>query len=150
LSFNVNNDALHICITGGPINAKFSQVYAYPTGYGGTRGKNAELTSWHFAMVNPHVNADNTGNAYLRFENQNIINPVIPEQINANNIKFQNNNLWDGDIDKILIALDLNGLSNGILDYSGNSKPATVAGRPAYDNLISKGWTITGTPPPTT
>lgn len=149
LSFNINNDRLYICITGIPENAKFSQVYAYPTGYSGTRGKNAELEEWHFNMINPEVGADTSGNAYLRFENQTIKNLVIPSYIRASNINLQNNNLQSEGIDEVLISLDNYGLSNGNLDYSNNSGNPTVASRSAYDSLISKGWTITGTAPPT-
>jgi len=46
-------------------------------------------------------------------------------------------------IDNLMIELDTNGLSNGIINLSGGTGPApSGAGAVAQANLISKGWTI--------
>lgn len=58
------------------------------------------------------------------------------------------------DIDAIIININNAGNSNGTLIYTGinfNGTPTypTNESRAAYDSLTSKGWTITGTAPPT-
>lgn len=50
-------------------------------------------------------------------------------------------------VDRLIIDLDIGGVSNGTLNYSANGTP-TSASYQAYIDLINKGWTITGTPPP--
>ena len=48
-------------------------------------------------------------------------------------------------IDDILLLLDNNGISNGTLNYSNSGyMPSTMTN---YNNLINKGWTITGETP---
>jgi surface protein len=63
-------------------------------------------------------------------------------------LDVSDNSLRSEDIDTILITLDENGLTGGALDYSGNtSEGSTEEGRTAYDNLVAKGWGITGDKP---
>ena len=50
-------------------------------------------------------------------------------------------------IDDVLIKLDGFGKNNGSLNYNGNPGAPTLAALTAYNNLISKGWTITGPVP---
>jgi hypothetical protein len=72
--------------------------------------------------------------------------------INADYISFKDCNLptFEFDyIDDFIILTDAGGRSNVTLDYSGNIAEPTFASRAAYDNIISRGGTITGTPPPT-
>ena len=45
-------------------------------------------------------------------------------------------------VNNALIALDANGLENGIVDVSGNSAP-TGGGATAAANLVAKSWTVT-------
>jgi len=50
-------------------------------------------------------------------------------------------------IENILVSLDTNGNSNSILGIDGGTNAAkttwSTAANTAYDNLITKGWTIT-------
>lgn len=69
-------------------------------------------------------------------------NPLITELVLYDNL------LTDLAIDSIINQLDAHGLNNGILDYSNNAGDPTIAAYTAYQNLIARGWTITGTPPP--
>ena len=50
-------------------------------------------------------------------------------------------------IDNMLIALDNYGLSNGDFNYSNNTAENSLTALSAYNNLVSKGWTITGNAP---
>ena len=45
-------------------------------------------------------------------------------------------------MDEIVNRLDSYGLSNGNLQIANNNGSLSSAAQPAYDNLISKGWTI--------
>lgn len=62
-------------------------------------------------------------------------------------LDVSNNNLPSGQIDQILIDLDSHGILDGFLMYTGNPGAPTLASLTAYNNLISKGWTITGPVP---
>ena len=63
-----------------------------------------------------------------------------------------NNNLDTTQLENILLDLDNNGLSSGVLDYSINPGESgllttTQAVVDAHASLISKGWSITGIVP---
>ena len=63
-------------------------------------------------------------------------------------VDISNNLIHADDLDLVLLNLDKFGLINGTLDYSTNfSAPDTVEAATAYDNLVSKGWNITGAVP---
>lgn len=62
---------------------------------------------------------------------------------------FASGNLLDSaDVDAILIALDGNGLLNGIVNTAGQTPlaPPTAPGQAAYVNLVGKGWTVVTDP----
>jgi hypothetical protein len=148
LSFNTGNSELLVWISAIPTGANFTQVYANPTGFGATRNKDADITKWYLNHVNP--------SDWLRLENQplSIITfaPVYSEtkMINALNVRVDNTPIGATYLEDILKWCDANGKSNGTINYSGcaNASNMTAEARPAYDNLINKGWTITGTAPP--
>jgi hypothetical protein len=56
--------------------------------------------------------------------------------------------LSSSEIDQIIIDLDTHGLSNGTLNYIGNPGSPTSGSYNAYNALVAKNWTITGTAPP--
>lgn len=60
------------------------------------------------------------------------------------------NDLNSASLDQILLALDNNGITNGVLDYSnqtGGASPNIGVSGVAYNNLILKGWGVTGNVP---
>jgi len=64
------------------------------------------------------------------------------------NVSF--NDLSSTDLDTIIVALDNNGITFGNLDYSsqtGGASPNIGVSGLAYNNLIAKGWTVTGNVP---
>ena len=68
----------------------------------------------------------------------------------VNNLLVNDNNLPSADLDDIIITLDNNGLTGGTLNYSnqtGGASPNIGVSGTAYNNLIAKGWTVTGNVP---
>jgi len=136
-----------IAISGFDIQNDMTQVYASPTGFSATRNKNAQIQKCFLRQINP--------TNFLRLDNQSnltIGGDLFPSssaiQIKALNVQVNNSGMVDWAVDNAIIYTDQGGKSNGYLNYSGNANP-TVNSRAAYDSLISKGWTITGTAPPT-
>lgn len=132
------NPTVHLC----------SQVYAFPSGFSATRGKNSQIYRWNFHTINPNPNADGTGNSIIRFNGGTLNNFNAPSQITTTKNYLTNCVFTSSEIDEFIIKLDANGQSNGVLEYNNSFQNPTVASRSAYDSLITKGWTITGTPPP--
>jgi hypothetical protein len=142
---------LYILIKNIPEEAEFQQIYATPTGYGATRGKNANIISWDFNLFGVGENVGGSSTSIL-FGGQPLdyfflVTSTFP--IKAKTIDFSNCQFDGAELDELLQCVDLGGVSNGTLKYNGNLDPPSANGRPYYDNLISRGWTITGTPPPT-
>ena len=67
---------------------------------------------------------------------------VISTGIGPDNIDIVVNEL-----DALVNLLNAQGLTNGNLQVSSNAEPLTSNAQPAYDNLISNGWTIDVGPP---
>lgn len=65
-------------------------------------------------------------------------------------LRCDGNKLSSSDIDTIIIRMDANGFTDGTLNYSSQTPAAnpTHAALAAYNSLIGKGYTITGTAPP--
>ena len=106
---------------------------------------------------------------FLRLENNNLNDVDISGLPLLETLLIYNNNLDDFDIsnnpllidfnisgnnissntviDNMLIALDNYGLSNGDFNYSNNTAENSLTALSAYNNLVSKGWTITGNAP---
>ena len=98
----------------------------------------------------------------ITFDNNPQLNTIFFENYNLNNINIlgglpsvdrmnvNDNDLNTVDLDSIIVALDNNGLTNGNLDYSnqtGGASPSIGVSGLAYNNLIAKGWTVTGNVP---
>lgn len=76
--------------------------------------------------------------------NINISTLDVTPNIGLREIQLQNCSLPSSDLDQILINLDNNGLSNGILNYSNNPGELSLTTLTEYNNLINKGWTLIG------
>jgi len=85
------------------------------------------------------------------FQNYNMTNlNLVGALPSVNNLLVNDNNLPSADLDNIIITLDNNGLTGGTLDYSnqtGGASPNIGVSGVAYNNLIAKGWTVTGNVP---
>lgn len=68
-------------------------------------------------------------------------NPLLKD------LRIYNNSFTAPALDDILIKLDGHGQINGFLNYSSNPGAPTLAALTAYNNLLAKGWTITGPVP---
>jgi hypothetical protein len=79
--------------------------------------------------------------------NNNISILDIFQNSSLTTLRVQSNNLDSTQIDNIIINLDNHGLSNGTLAYNNNPGSPTNASLAAYNNLLAKGWTITGLVP---
>ncbi len=147
LSENVNNEEYSVYIAGVPASAKISQVYAFPTGYGGTTGKNAEITYWDLAQVSP--GPDGTSQiGRLRLENNPVTQIDGASNIMAGEIRFNNCQLGAENLADLLIGSDNYGNTNGTFVYSGNLAAPAERALPAYNNLKNnKAWAITGEVP---
>lgn len=82
--------------------------------------------------------------------NLNTISSTITSLPSCNLFRVEDNDLNSASLDIILLALDNNGITNGILNYSNQTSGASpnigVSGV-AYNNLIAKGWVVTGNVP---
>ena len=85
------------------------------------------------------------------FQNYNMTNlNLVGALPSVSNLLVNDNNLPSADLDNIIITLDNNGLTGGTLDYSnqtGGASPNIGVSGVAYNNLIAKGWTVTGNVP---
>ena len=142
LSDNVNKDEYSVYIAGVAVGQNFNQAYAWPTGYGATYGKNAEITYWDFREVNP-VFSGTTGR--IRFENNPITAMDGLNYLAAAEVNFTNCQLGAEDLADAIIGLDNSGIANGTFSYSGNLAAPAERALAAYDSLAAKNWTLTGT-----
>ena len=86
----------------------------------------------------------------LNFTNHNISSAIVNNNPLINNVNLSGNNLPSSEIDNLLNEINSYGTSNGTIDYSsqtGGGVPTAVGSGTAYNNLISRGWTLTGASP---
>lgn len=152
LSSSPTNEQTIIAIRGIQSTAEFQQIYAWPTGYSASFGRNADLYEWDFSRINPGVTVGGVATSIIMRDNPNLAilrwtDHTIPKKLVAASMQFQNCNLNDSMVTNLLDWTDAGGVSNGTLDYSGN--PGTPFERcwEQWNNLIGKGWTITGNQP---
>jgi hypothetical protein len=147
LSGNIDNEELSVYIAGVPAGASFLQAYAYPTGYSGTYGRNAEITFWDFSQVNL-VDGGVNGIGRIRLENNPVTTLAGLEHIAAGEINFTNCQLDAETLADALIGIDNSGVLNGSFSYSGNLAAPAERALAAYNNLKDvKGWALTGEVP---
>jgi hypothetical protein len=157
LSFNTAKDEIEIYI-GGVGDGKFDQLYAVYAHAGSavrwaedpaaSGMSNAELSYINFAFMKFSNGYPSTTASIVYIENQSSPMTVAgPNQFHGHRLDIRNNGVSSAEIDQIIIGCDTQGRSNAYLSYEGNSDP-TNASRAAYDNLINRGWTITGNAPP--
>jgi hypothetical protein len=138
--------------------AQFQQIYTYPTGWGATRGKDAQIKEWFFKEACP-VETVGGADGTIRFNNQPIediwMDAETPDPITAKVINFDGSSLTNTGLDQLLQSADLGGVSGGTLTYLDAKDPVhtfnlsepRAASRVYYDNLKSKAWTINGREP---
>lgn len=79
--------------------------------------------------------------AYL-YDNGSLETVIIDDCPNIIELDIRNSALSTSNVDYLLVTLDNNGLSNGIVDLRGGTNGApSVTGLAARANLISNGWT---------
>ncbi len=98
----------------------------------------------------------------LTFDSNPLLNTIDFQNYNMKDINIlvglpsvgsmsvNDNDLNTVDLDSIIVELDNNGLTFGNLDYSnqtGGASPSIGVSGLAYNNLILKGWTVTGNVP---
>jgi len=86
----------------------------------------------------------------LNFTNHNVVSAIVNNNPLINNIDLSGNDLPDSEIDNILNEVNSYGTSNGTIDYSsqtGGGVPTAIGSGTAYNNLISRGWTLIGASP---
>ena len=117
-----------------------NQDYSNLPGLESLRINNTGLTSLDITS-NPLIDD-------LRVSNNSLVELSISSNPLIRTLRCDNNDLTADELDDIITTLDSNGVLNGVLVYSSNAEDPTSSSYNAYQNLISKGWTITGTPPP--
>ena len=93
---------------------------------------------------------NNSALEVLNFTNHNITNLLFSNNPLISNIDLSGNNLPDAEIDDLLNEVNSYGTSNGTINYSaqtGGGVPTSLGSGTAYNNLISRGWTLTGASP---
>lgn len=143
LSGNVNNDEWEIFIKGVPPNARYEQIYAYPTGYSATRNKDADISYWNLNVVNPV--GGSTTDAYLRLNNQPLTFIEGALEVNSKFIYVNGTQLPPDNIDELIIGADLSGITGGTFDYTGLAP--TSASKSSWDSLKAKSWNMIGAVP---
>jgi len=84
----------------------------------------------------------------LNISNNQINDFDITNNVNLLYLDISNNLFLANNINEILIQLDEHGLSNGTLNYSNNPEsPTGDIAALAYNNLVGKGWVISGAMP---
>lgn len=140
-----------IYMQGIPAGAKFSQLYAYPTGYSATRNKNAQLEF----LFSDHLNPEATGGAggILRLENQSLgdslgggFMPPTDGILRSTYTNISNCKLLSSHINDICTWHDNSGLLNGTIDYR-NNRSDSAPYHTVYNSLLAKGWTLLGHEP---
>lgn len=161
-NITTENPSLYIVVSMPPATSSFQQIYANPTGYGATRNSNALIAAWDFSNFSVAQNVGGADGSII-FSNQPIqaidwLNENTTPKLLAKTIWFDGAKLEDVQINNLINYTDVGQVTNGSMKYQdclydyggvaeGISRP-TIASRSAYDSLIAKGWTITGTPPP--
>ena len=93
---------------------------------------------------------NNSSLEVLNFTNHNITQLTFNNNPLINNIDLSGNNLPDAEIDDLLNQVNSYGTSNGTINYSsqtGGGVPTAIGSGTAYNNLISRGWTLVGASP---
>jgi hypothetical protein len=148
LSMNTNNDEIDIMMRGLATNPQaYTEAYFYDTGYSASRPIFSSITYWDFNYFNP-VNDGNSTHGYFLAKNNPLGTLLGAELTNVIQMQIENCNLDSATIDKLMIALDQGGFTGGSFTYIGNPGAPTAAVKQNYDNLISKGWSLTGLAPP--
>ena len=86
----------------------------------------------------------------FQFQDYNVTSISLGGLPACSDFRMNDNDLNSASLDDIIVTLDANGLNNGTLDYSnqtGGASPTIVGSGASYNNLLLKGWTVTGNVP---
>jgi len=139
-----NLDSAAIFIKGWLLANVTWQLYAYPTGYGGTRNKNAELQALFLDTL--RMNTVGSEIARLRLTNQPIVgisNSNTITSFKAKEVRLEGTsiNIVTGGL-RLLV---LGGATTGTLSYDSVHRPdGDLQAQQDYDTLISRSWSIVG------
>jgi hypothetical protein len=141
-------------IKGLPDTAKIQEIFGDNTGLAGTKGINSKFLYFNLGAINTAPSADGQETSLI-FSNNVQLQQLDyytnrKKAIYATTVKFNNCDLDSTNLDNLIKWVDAGGMSNGTLDYSAQVSggvPTNVS-KAAYDALVARGWTITGTAPP--
>lgn len=137
-----------------PSNANWQQMYCYPTGFAGTRGKNASILEINFMEFNPKTNGGDIGR--LRVENNPFQVaytgyypiPIYAKEIRMNNPVYLGTVLSNKTIEKLIKGVYLSGNTGGVFDYGGQLAPENCLSE--FNELKNnRGWNFYNSPTPT-
>jgi hypothetical protein len=147
---NGNDDGAAIVIRNIDETNIFWQLYAYPTGFGGTRGKNAELITIVYETLKIATVGSQLGR--LRLTNQ-IVWPfhlasggaTLP--IHAKEVRMEGTGVIF--VEDMFRSLVLSGETGGTFSYTEAERPKNGNQQPIddYVTLTSRSWSITGGAP---
>lgn len=152
LSWNTTNEEVHVCIESITKDTYFQQIYATPSGFSASRGKNAQITT---LAMNPVQMIGNVGGAdtSVKVEGQPLDDVRNPQAL-GKNLYFQNTLLDGLDVGRVLDGLDKGNITGGIFNFTGTPGDGGTTndywgprGDTAKTNLEAKGWAIIGTMP---
>ncbi|WP_300440742.1 hypothetical protein [Christiangramia sp.] len=147
LSENTGNEEYSVYIAGVPEGQDFNQLYAWPSGFSASFGRDADLTYLDLTYVNIKFS---TTTGRIRAQNQPLTKLITPSLLDCAEVRFPNCQLGAEDLADLIIAIHASGINGGILDYSNNL--AAPAGRclTQFNDLKdvnTRNWAVTGATP---
>jgi hypothetical protein len=147
---NGNDDAAAIVIKNIDETNIFWQLYAYPTGFGGTRGKNAELVTVVYETLKIATVGSEIGR--LRLTNQipwayHTMTSEGTFPIHAKEVRMEGTSVFF--VQDMFRSLVLAGETSGTFSYTESERPKSGNQQAIddYNTLISRSWSITGGAP---
>jgi len=143
-----NFDSAAIFVKGWSLANVVWQLYAFPTGFGGTRNKNAELQTIFLETL--RMNDVGSQISRLRLTNQPI--NMLAANTDLTTFRAKEVRLEGTDVStvrSILKFLVRGNATGGTLSYDVADRPTDTFSRDYYDTLINRIWVITGGRPTT-
>jgi len=138
-----NYDGAAMFIKGWSIANVAWQIYTFPTGFGGTRNKDADLI--HLTLDTLQMDNVGTEIARLRLTNQPILSLATDTDLTtfrAKEVRLEGTSVTM--VRSILKFLVRGNATGGTLSYDVADRPTDTFSRDNYDTLIARNWVITG------